>query len=288
MRALPFRLPTSAEESLQIQIDELERFYDRLHHHPELQLTLIESSHGTRFVGDHIGHFAPGDVTMIGAHVPHRFLNDESEVTDEPRPARSISVYFDAESLGRGLLNLPEMAGVPELLSRASQGLELTGDTRIDVATRIREMVHQDRFERLVSLLVLLRQFAHSSEVMTMASSACISPLADADGSKMADIVNYVMRNYTRAITLDEIAHIAKMSTSAFCRYFKTRTQKTFTDFVNEVRIGSACRMLIGSERTIKEVCYSVGFNNVSHFNRQFRAKTGHTPSAYVQKFGSA
>jgi AraC-like DNA-binding protein len=285
MKPLLFRNPMNNEESFYIQEDKLPHFYDILHYHPEFQLTLIIEGTGTCFIGDKIGRFAPGDIFLIGANLPHVFRSAEAYYSKDSKVfAHGISSYFKKESFGESFFDLPETHAIKDLLLRASRGLIIKGNTREIVRPGILGLVKQDGFQRLLSFLSILYSIATSTELEFISSIGFQASKKENDHKKINDVFNYVMKNFQKDIELDEIAKIASMSTTAFCRFFKIRTRKTFSEFLNEVRIGNACKLLINSSDSITEIAYKSGFNNSSNFNRAFKKITNYTPSGYLKR----
>ena len=285
MKVLPFKIPKTTSESFRVQIDDVPYFYDRLHNHPELQITLVKKSYGTLFVGDSISSFQEGDVHVIGSNVPHVMKNDPVFYEDEEQTSYSISVFFNKESFGKEFFNLPEMQKVKDLIKNAERGIRIEGETKKVLTKKIEDIEKAEGFDRFLLLLSILNSIANSEEWSYLSNISFNVTNNDVSDKKLNDVFQYVMDNYASPIGLDEIASVANMSTSAFCRYFKLRTRKTFIRFLNEFRIGTACRELVEKNTSVSIVCYEVGFNNVSNFNRQFKTITGLTPSQYTQKY---
>lgn len=286
MKALLFQNPKTQESSFLVQEDKLDYFYDTLHYHPELQLTLILEGTGTQFIGENISNFQAGDVILLGENLPHVFKCDPTYYAGSPDlKAHSISIYFSCESFGAGFFALPELISVRKLMEEASRGIRIIGDTRKEIMSHIKEMIHLKGLDRLLKLLTILERISTSKELSYISSVSFSTPFKEADNKRINAIFDYVMKNFSQEISLDEVASIANMSATAFCRYFKRRTRKTFSHFLNEIRIGNACRLLIGDSLNISEIAYESGFNNIAYFNRKFKEITQMTPSEYVTRF---
>ncbi len=284
MKALPFKIPIQEGDAFRIQVDELPQFYDRFHHHPEIQLTWIVESSGTLLLGTTITAFEPGDVFIIGAQVPHRFKNNVQENTGA-KFAKSISIFFDEQSFGNGFFDLTELKEVKDLLQKADQGIRIKGPMRLQAIEEIQRIQSSNGLQKILSFLQLLGKFASSDEVSIISSVPFDLETSRVENEKLERVVQYVLENYEQRIMLDEVAAIANLSVSAFCRFFKLRTRKTFSRFLNEFRISMAGKLLTSREQSISEVCYAVGFRNLSNFNRQFKEFTGFTPSQYVKQY---
>ena len=283
MKALSFRIPSTGENSFRIQIDEDKHFYDRFHHHQELQITKIEKSHGTLLIGNTATAFEAGDLFIIGANVPHSFRNHPSFYKRKTNEARSLSIFFNAQSFGEGFFDLPELKKVKTLLKKADYGIRIEGKTKMLVSSKIEEIQPATGLSRLLLLLQILDLLSASEDITLLSNVPYFIPSESLESSKLEMIFQYVLDHYERPIKLSEVANISNLSISAFCRFFKSRTRKTFSRFVNELRISIACKQLLSSDHSISEICYMVGFTNLSNFNRQFRLITGHSPSKFVQ-----
>lgn len=284
MKALPFKIPKVGDHSFRIQHDVEPHFYDTLHLHPETQITLIEESTGTLILGDYLGEFKPGDLIVVGANIPHVLRNDDSYYKSEVKgAARAISLFFDENSFGQTFFDLPELADVKNLLKDARRGLRVVGDHRDEIKSLIEQIDSKQGIRRLIDLLQILQLLSREGQTVFLSSGAVNGEVGEPEGQRLNNIFQFTMKEYQRHISLDEVASVANMTVSAFCRYFKQRTRKTYINFLNEVRIGQACKLLLNEEHSVGEVCYLVGFNNLSHFNRQFKNITGYSPKAYVQ-----
>ncbi|MFT5165004.1 MAG: AraC-like DNA-binding protein [Saprospiraceae bacterium] len=282
MKVLPFKIPQSEERSFRVQIDELPHFYDRFHHHPELQITLIEKSHGTLLIGNSISSFQEGDLFVIGANVPHSFRNQESFYTSKQLTAKSISIFFNKNSLGEGFFSLPELKKVNAILKEADKGIRISGAANNFILSKIRAIESEKGVQRVLTFLEILAQISTSDGIELLSSIGFSLNPATLESKKLEAIFQYILDHYEQPIRLEKVANIANLSISAFCRFFKTRTRKTFSKFVNEFRVSVACKELMAGNHSISEICYQVGFTNLSNFNRQFKEITGFSPSGYV------
>jgi len=255
------------------------------HVHPEIELTLILSSRGTRFVGTSIAEFGPGDLVLLGSNLPHCWRNDDANA----EPARSIVLQFRPDFLGESLWQAPELAPTRRLLERAQAGLRFLDGTAGRVAERLQALVQAEPLDRLTGLLTTLHTLALSTEVRALDPAAAAAPLTSADCERINRVYEYVAGHFQGIIRLDEAARLVCMTPQAFCRYFKRTTRKTFIELVNEYRVRHASQLLLGNrDRSVAEVCFESGFGNVSHFNKQFRLLTGHSPLQYRREFRRA
>jgi AraC-like DNA-binding protein len=259
-------------------------FYDFLHFHPELQLTLILESRGTFFVGDKITPFEEGDVFLLGPNLPHVFRNDKKSTGVHYKHARAISVYFREDSFGDSFFRIPETKSLKKLIQISRRGLKFSGKVRSIMAERTPALSDKSGFERLIFLFEMLHLISRTPEYEFISSVNFQHTKDDAENKRIQYVYDFIMSNYSHEIDLGKAAAIASMSVTSFCRFFKQRTRKTFIEFVNEVRIGHACKELMYSDDNINEVAFKSGFNNISNFNRKFKEITGFTPSQYSEK----
>ncbi|MBC3540133.1 AraC family transcriptional regulator [Rufibacter sediminis] len=284
MKPLHFKIPKTSGESVRIQYDEQRHFYENLHFHPELQIMVICESTGTRFIGDSIGSFKAGDIVVLGSNLPHVFRNDKKYYEpDSELKATNISVFVDLAAFENNILSLPEAHALQKLLLNSKRGLRIRGETKRKVAALIQEMRTLNGFEKIIQILIILNLLSHSHEVEMLSSVGFNANLNESDNRKINDVFSYIMNNFSEDIKLTDAANVANMSVNAFCRYFKQHTQKTFSQFLNEIRIGHACRLLIEDKWNIRETAFECGYDNISYFNRQFKDITNLTPTEFVK-----
>ncbi|MEO9965657.1 MAG: AraC family transcriptional regulator [Reichenbachiella sp.] len=282
MKVLPFKIPKTDDSSFRVQVDQMPYFYDILHQHPESQITLIVKGHGTIIQGDYIGNFQAGDLYIFGANVPHVLKSDPVYYEEgSTRECHAICVFFDSESFGKDFFDLPEMRNVNDFMRRSVRGLKLLGDTKKKVSAVVAQMEDQDGITKIISLLNIFNLLSQTEEHIWLSKEPHNLNVDESEGKRLNDIFQFTMKEYHRPITLDEVAEVANMTPSAFCRYFKQRTRKTYVSFLNELRVSHACKLLLNKEINVTEVCYRSGFVNLSNFNRKFKSLTNHTPSQY-------
>lgn len=282
MKPLLFKIPQAGGESFLVQHDQLPHFYDSLHFHPEFQLTLFIQGHGIQFVGDGISRFGPGELVLIGSGLPHVFRCDkEYYQKDTKLVAESISIYFIRESFGSGFFDLPETQALGRLLQNASRGIRFRAGTKDQLYGQVVQLTQLEGFERMVQFLSLLQGFAVKEVFEFLSSPGFNLTQKEADSEKINIVLDFLLNHFEEQIRLEQLAAMAHMSETSFCRYFKLRTRKTVFELLTEIRIGHACRRLVKQEESITAIAYHCGFNNLSHFNRQFRRIAGYTPSAY-------
>jgi len=260
-------------------------FDPTLHFHPEYQIFIVLKGTGTRFIGDHVSPFKPGEVVVTGPNLPHLWRNDHEYFESKGLMAEGIVIYFDENFLGSEFLQKTEMHRVRQLLTRASRGLEINGQARDTVRKMMFQMIEQRDFESVLGLLELLNVLASTNEYRLLSSQGYSNNLRDTDTERMNRVHEFVMKRFREKVTLDEAASQANMSPTSFSRYFKNHANKTFSHFLTEIRIGYSCKLLQESEAAISEVCYASGFNTLSNFNRHFKSLTNYTPLEYKKIF---
>ena len=285
MKVVPFKVPQTKNEAFRVQLDSLPHFYDHLHQHDEHQIMWVQKSEGTLIIGDYVGRFKPGDVYLLGGGQVHVFRNDRSYFFPKKSDrAKSVSLYFNEAYMGKQFWELSEMKDIKNLLMEAQRGIRIVGETNLQVITKIKAIIHSSGVEKIIHFFQLLHLILEGKNDYSFLSVQANSNRYNAsEGKRMNDILHFTFTNSHRKIYIEEVAQLANLSAEAFCRYFKTRTMKTYTTFLNEVRVSQASRLLINNkDKPITEICFETGFSNVSNFNRVFKRITGKTPSEYI------
>ena len=261
---------------------DLPAFDSPWHFHPEFELTLVTHGTGRRFVADHIADYGPGDLVLLGPDLPH-FWRTESPAENGQR-SRSLVVQFLPGFLGPGFFDLPELDAVKGLLANSSRGLHFTGRTRQRTAEILQRMATRSPQGQLLGLLEALNILSRSPDVEVLASEGFAPALDTRTEERINRCQTYIFDRLHEPFGLDDVAAHMSMSPSAFSRYFKRMMGKTFSHFVNELRIGKACRTLLETDRPIAEIAYESGFNNLSNFNRRFRELRGTSPRRFRER----
>jgi len=261
-------------------------FYNPYHYHPEYELTAIIRGSGTRYIGDSIDKFGPGDLVLVGSNLSHlwkcddKYYNEDADLT-----VRAIVIQFNRNFLGEDFWSLKEMKGIKKLLLRSKRGVRLNGDNRIQLQKQILDLLNCMAVERVTGLLSILNIIAKTDDYDLLASPNFANINKASDKKKINEICSFVIDNFQNDIYLHDVADIAHMTRPAFCRFFKKETNKTFFSYLNEVRIGYACKLLIDDSFSISQIALESGFNTISYFNRQFKKIMDQTPSHYRSRF---
>jgi AraC-like DNA-binding protein len=256
------------------------------HYHPEYELVLFTEGTGKRFIGDHIDILAPSNLLLLGPHLPHYMRNDEEYYKGNPTlRMRAIVVHFSTEFCGRQFFDMPELIHVKKILQKSAAGLQVTGQTQLQLVPLMEKLLVVAGFEKLSVLITILDTIAMSKEVKLLSSKIYTSFSPHEDTTRIDKVFEMILQNYTQHISLARVAEKVNMSISAFCKFHKKRTGKTFSQTLNEIRIGHACKLFIDTEMTVAEVAFESGFNNLSYFHRNFKKITGFAPFAYKKTF---
>ncbi len=248
----------------------------------------MAGSHGKRFVGDNIDYYQEGDLFFIGPNLPHTWYSPPGTLGDG-RIHEAILVQFKDNISGINFRQIPEFISIVHLFAASRRGLQFFGRTREAVIPLLFQLEHLEGADRLLTLLKILDILgrADKTERKTLSSIEFTNRFQEEEQTRIDKVCTYINQNYKKKLKLEDVAAIANMSTTAFSRFFKKSTGKTFVNYVNELRIGWACKLLIETEMTIAEICYEVGFNNLSNFNRRFYERHKMSPRQYRQAFGA-
>lgn len=253
------------------------------HFHPEYELTLVLSGGSSRWIGDKISPITKGDLTFMGPNLPHDYRNDS--VAGSPvKKVDAITVQFHPAFLGADWLEHAEMAPMQRLFQRTLHGLQITGKTRDDVAAMMLRMPAAKGVRRLILLMEILERLSLSRDLVRISSPGFTPEIQSSDNDRMENISRFIEANIERPLYLTDVARNAGMTGVTFSRYFRSRTGKTFPDYVNELRVARVCRLLAETEDTISEIAWNCGFDSMANFQKQFRRIHGCTPKAYRQK----
>ncbi len=250
------------------------------HFHPEYEIVYVSNGRGKRHIANHISYYEEGDLIMLGPNLPHLAFSEElSESHTE------IVVQVQPETLGSTFWLLPEMAEVRGLFERADHGLVFNGETKAYAGRQLNAMIDMEPLDRLLGLLAFLQVLARSAEFRSLQARGFALPVDAHHYERVERVFEFVTNHFQHPIALEDAAGQANLTVPAFCRFFRKLTGKTFIQFLNEIRISHACSLLAKGDMGIAAISYESGFNNLSHFNKQFRQITGTSPREYRSKF---
>jgi len=279
MKPLVEKLPLSQNTSFVARSYCTPQFEVPWHQHIEYELILFTTGEGTAFIGNHIGEFKTDDIFFLGSNLPHTFQKAQKDLVTS-----AVVVQFTDHFWGYDFLQLPESRSIKKLLNTALQGLRIQGATRQQLRPMIIELEQLQDFSRIIRLCECLHTIVGAGEYETV-STLEIKTFQARNKDRIDRIFQYTIDNFQEPIVLADVAGTADMSIPAFCNYFKKCTKKTYIDFLTEIRIGHACKLLIDTQKTVLEICYESGFNTLANFNKQFLKMKRQTPSVYRKHF---
>jgi AraC-like DNA-binding protein len=254
------------------------------HYHPEIEIVLILEGTGKKFIGSSITDFEAGDLCMVGTYLPHYYKSDEVFYQSTDSKSRSLVIHFNADFIGDNIWESPEGQNIKSLLERCKRGIQFSKNVAKDIEEKFKILFELKGMPRLTLFLEILEFLAVSPEKDYLSVDA-IQIRNEVDSDRIKKVLEHVNINFMNTIRLEDVAELANMSESAFSRYFKKRTRKTFSNFLIDIRIEYACKMLQNDKLSIAQIALDSGFYNLSNFNRQFKVSKKITPLAYRMSY---
>ena len=281
MKILPFKIPKPEKEALIYQEDRGEIFYDQLHQHEEIQISYIVKGRGSLIVGDSLTDYKENDVLVIGENVPHAFRSDKNAAPE----SEMLTLFFTKTSFGKDFFNLTDMNIVDDFFKESEYGMKITSN-KTKIITQYNKLRNQNKLRRISSLFNIINHIIQADKT-PLSSFVYRKKYTDDEGKRMSAVFEHAIEFFQETITLEDVAEKANMSKNAFCRYFKKHTNKTFFQFLIEVRIENACKLLSNNNKdlTISSISEMCGFQDIANFNRKFKELKGISPSQYRSKF---
>ncbi|MGA6119396.1 AraC family transcriptional regulator [Sphingobacterium anhuiense] len=273
-------METMGEDLFAVRVTQQQAFSTDYHFHKECQLTYIVQSQGKRLIGDHFDYFISEDLTLTGTELPHVWYTDVIE-SDKEHHAHSIALFFDPDRLVEILSSFHDTEKLQAFLLLSKRGIRYEGKCKEQIKKLLYKLLDAQGLKRIIIFLQIIEKLQDASDKNVLCHIDYSNIHFPNNALKIDKIVQYVLTNYSREISLEEIAVEMNLSKNAFCRYFKTQTQKTFVQFVNEVRIMQACKLIVENQLSIHRVAYDCGFNSLSNFNRVFKTIKNQTPSEF-------
>ena len=278
-------LPKEKDQSFVAKYFDYNYYPTPWHYHPEYEIVMVTESSGKRFIGDHIADFDAGDLAFIGPNIPHTYRNDVKYYDDNAAlRAKSIVIHFTEASLGFDFLKLPEAQALTNLFEQSLFGLDIFGKTRRIIGNKLHDILTLSGIKRWLCLIDILLEIAESKTVSQITKTPYTGFNAK-ESMRLCKVFDWITTNFEKEIKLSEAAQIAGMNENAFSRYFSQRTRKTFSAFIQELRLQKAAKMLMENNMSITQVCYDCGYNNISNFNRQFLNHYQTNPLNYRKTF---
>lgn len=280
-------------ESINLKEDEsffIGIFQDNLeksswHYHNTYEISFITEGSGKRIVADSIEEFQPGDLVFIGKNLPHVWIADKEVSTPSARTLEMVFLQFTDRILDQKMLVLPEFKHVAKALTLSERGIHIVGQTLNEVSELLLQMPYLKGFERMLHFLRIMDIIGRSDSHIHLASKEYLKTRFTTGSKRIATIHDYLMNNYREEVDLKALAGIVNMAEGSLCRFFKQNVGITIFEYLNKIKVEFACKLLMDPDLNILEVCLDSGFNNLSHFNKQFRKTTGVTPREYRKRF---
>ncbi|MDB5229486.1 MAG: AraC family transcriptional regulator [Chitinophagaceae bacterium] len=286
MRPQLLKVSKEPRHSFSVRRDLVPHVNNRWHYHREVELIHFKKGEGTQFIGDSIKRFKHGDVVIVGANLPHYWRFDDIYFEEDTKATADVRVaHFCEDFWGGPFLELPENINLKSVLEKARRGLQITGKTKQRVAEILEQLLNTDGPQRIILLMDALVAVAECKQNASLSSIGFKHDFLESENDRINSIYDFSLKNFKRPIQLEEIASVANISPNSFCRYFKSRTRKTYSQFLIEIRVGHACKLLIENNMSIKQLCYESGFNNFTSFHKYFKLITGKSPLNYQKEF---
>ena len=247
-----------------------------VHYHPEYELNMVSNSQGKRIIGDSILDYNDLDLVLIGPNTPHAWTGSV-----ELSNAHVVTIQFHNDFLGESVLGRKLMLPIREMLEKSSRGILFSSETANYVQERIMNLCENQDFDSLLAFFSILFDLSISRNQKMLATPTYVCNFNPSKSRRIEKINEYIQQNIHQNIKIKEVADLVNMSETAFSHFFKKRTQRSFSDYITDLRAGHAARQLIETEKNISEIVYDCGYNNISNFNRIFKKKVGLTPSEF-------
>jgi AraC-like DNA-binding protein len=283
MKPKLLKVPKAPTHSFSVREDRDPFINNRWHYHSEVELIYFHQGDGTQFVGDHIKRFHSGDIILVGPNLPHYWRYDEAHFKDE-KPVHSTVIHFSKNFWGDPFLDLPETKPIRSLLDKARRGILITGREGPEISRSIEKIRYSQGVERIIALIECLSAFSGSDRLTLLSSIGFRYDFSEFESDRINAIYDFTFSRFSQKIYLEEVAAVAGLVPNSFCRYFKSRTGKTYSQFLTEIRIGHSCKLLIDNRISIKQLCFESGFNNFTCFHKHFKMITGKSPQHYLKE----
>lgn len=257
------------------------------HYHDNYEISFITEGTGKRIVADSIEEFQPGDLVFIGRNLPHVWIVDKEQFTPNKRKLEMVFLQFSSEALSLDLLALPEFKHVANALILSERGIRITGQTLNEVSEIMLQLPYLDNFERFLQFFKLMNIIGQSRNIVQLASNDFINTRFNSKNKRIQAIHEYLMKNYRESVDLKQIASLVSMAEGSLCRFFKMHIGITIFEYLNQIKVEFACKLLMDKNISILDVAIDSGFNNLSYFNKQFKKATSLTPNQYKSRFNN-
>lgn len=285
MAALFEKIVVNEDESFSIGIFQDNLNESNWHYHNNYEISFITEGSGKRIVADSIEEFQPGDLVFIGRNLPHTWIADKEIPTPTKRTLEMVYLQFSSEILAPQLLALPEFRHVSKALALSERGIQIVGQTLNEVSEIMLQLPYMKGFERMLNFFKMMDIIGKNESTIELASKEYLKTRFMSGDRRIAAIHEYLMNNYRGEVDLKKLADLVNMAEGSLCRFFKSKMEVTVFEYLNQIKTDFACKLLMNKDMSILDVCLDSGFNNLSHFNKQFKKTTGVPPSEYRKRF---
>ncbi len=255
-----------------------------IHNHPEFELTLVSGISGNRIVGDSTERYTDCDLVLLGSYLYHKWDGDEA-MLHSGQPYRVITIQFGMDLFHTKLLQKDRFYKIRKLLQDASRGIKFHGKTFGEAMAKMIELTEDKGFTSVIGFLELLDLLSQTTETTFLASEGFTPKALRSDSNRIQVAYGYILKNFHDPnIKIGDLAVLVNMSSSTFSHFFQKYTNKNFTEFLIDVRIGNVCKLLLDTVENISQISYRSGFNNVANFNRLFKKHRSCTPIEYRRR----
>lgn len=277
MKTILQKITNDSSQSFACRIYETPQFETSWHKHPEYELILILKGHGTAMIGDYVCDYKVNDVFFMAGNLPHWFRKSHPQMK-----GAALVIHFTADCWGEGMLQMTEMKTIQSLLQK-NNGIQLGKALKKEVSENMQQMYREKGFDKLILLLQCLHKIGHSTQYKTLSED--FNDTGNVVNPVIEKIIDFSFKHYLEKVTLEEVAAIANMSVPNFCRFFKKNIKKTYFDFLRDLRISHACKLLTATTQPILDICYESGYKSWAHFSKQFKEVKLQTPSQYRKTY---
>jgi AraC-like DNA-binding protein len=255
------------------------------HYHDNFEISFITEGSGKRIVADSIEEFQPGDLVFIGCNLPHVWITDRVVRAPSNRTLEMVFLQFTSKVLSPLLLALPEFTNVKRAMELSERGIHIVGQTLNDASEIMLQLPYMKSFERILNFYKMMDIIGKSETNIQLASKEYLKGRFTTGNKRIASIHEHLMKNYRENVNLKEIAELVNMAEGSLCRFFRMHMGMTLFEYLNKLKIELACKLLMDKDLSVMDICFDSGFNNLSHFNKQFRKINGIPPSEYRKRF---
>jgi len=286
MKLMHEQIDFPGRSAVKVKQQEKPHFTYPWHFHSEYELLYVIDGFGTSFVADSIENFYSGDLVLLGSNLPHFWKSDESfHDSRNQKKVNYIVVQFSNEFFKEAIAEYPEFRLIKQLLERSARGIRFHKKMASKMKTQLFELANSTGFDRTLKLLRFLQDLAKAGDYKLLAGELYQAENHHFTNDRLTKVMHYLNTCYLKNVELDKVAEVANLHPSSFCRFFKEKSGKSLSQFVNDMRISYACRLIIDGKMSVSQVCFESGFNNLSNFNRTFKRQTGFTPTGYFEEF---